>query len=65
MPYYYRTKKTTSKYLIMYLNEEELAIVFENLKFALSHLTDDFTDTMWVDHYQKDINLLNKIGNGI
>ncbi len=49
----------------MYLNEEELSIVFENLKFALSHLTDDFTDTMWVDHYQKDINLLNKIGNGI
>lgn len=62
---YYRTKKTTSKYLTMYLNDEELGIVFENLKFALEQLTDDFTDAMMVDQYRKDIDLLNKIGNGI
>ena len=45
----------------MYLTEEELALVFENMKFALEHLTDDFTDTVFVDHYRRDIDLLNKI----
>ena len=45
----------------MYLTEQELAIVFENMKFALEHLTDDFTDTVFVDHYRRDIDLLNKI----
>mgnify|MGYP003328651673 CR=1 FL=1 len=47
----------------MYLTEQELAIVYENLKFALEHLTDDFTDEQWVQYYQKDITLLNKITN--
>lgn len=47
----------------MYLTEEELALVFENMKFALEHLTDDFTDTVFVKHYRKDIDLLNKISN--
>lgn len=45
----------------MYLDEEELIIVFDNLKFALEHLTDDFTDPVFTDHYKKDIELLNKI----
>lgn len=47
----------------MYLTEQELTIVFENMKFALEHLTDDFTDPVFTDHYRKDIDLLNKISN--
>jgi hypothetical protein len=49
----------------MHLTEEELRIVYENLRFSLEHLTDDFTDTMWMEHYRKDIDLLNKIANKI
>ena len=45
----------------MYLTEQELALVFENMRFALEQLTDDFTDPVFTDHYQKDITLLNKI----
>jgi hypothetical protein len=49
----------------MYLTEEELKIIHENLKFSLEHLTNDFTDELWVDIYRKDIDLLNKIANSI
>ena len=49
----------------MYFTEEELRIIHDNLSFALEHLTDDFTDTMWMEHYRKDIDLLNKIANKI
>jgi len=49
----------------MRLTKEEARIVYENLKFSLEHLTDDFTDAMWMEHYRKDIDLLNKIANKI
>jgi len=49
----------------MYLTEKELRIVYENLKFSLEHLTDDFTDEDWVKFYQDDITLLNKIYEAI
>lgn len=45
----------------MYLNKKQLAIVCENMQFALEHLTEDFTDPVWVDHYREDIDLLNKL----
>jgi hypothetical protein len=47
----------------MYLTEDELRIVYENLKFSLEQLTDDFTDEQWVEYYQRDITLLNKISD--
>jgi len=49
----------------MYLTDKELRIVFDNLKFALEHLTDDFTDPVFVDHYREDIDLLNKISDAL
>lgn len=39
----------------------ELTILFENLDFALRHLTDDFTDDQAVRLYRREINLLNAI----
>ena len=47
----------------MYLTEDELRIVYENLKFSLEQLTDDFTDEQWLEYYQRDITLLNKISD--
>jgi hypothetical protein len=47
----------------MYLTEDELRIVYVNLNFSLEQLTDEFTDEHWVEYYQKDITLLNKISN--
>lgn len=49
----------------MYLTEDELKIIHENLRFSLEHLTDDFTDDHWVEYYQKDITLLTKISNAL
>ena len=47
----------------MYLTEDELRIIYENLKFSLEQLTDDFTDEQWLEYYQRDITLLNKISD--
>lgn len=47
----------------MYLTEDELRIVYENLKYSLEQLTEDFTDEQWVEYYQRDITLLNKISD--
>lgn len=44
----------------MHLTEEELRIVYENLKFSLEQLTDNY-DTEWMEYYKKDFDLLNKI----
>ena len=45
----------------MYLTQNELRIVYQNLKFSLEHLTDDFTDEDSIEFYKEDIELLNKI----
>jgi hypothetical protein len=47
----------------MYLTEDELRIIYENLKFSLEQLTDDFTDEQWLEYYKRDITLLNKISD--
>ena len=42
-------------------NGEELTILFENLRFALEHLTNDFSDEQASKLYRKEIKLLNDI----
>lgn len=42
-------------------NGEELTILFENLRFALEHLTNDFSDEQTTKLYRKEIKLLNDI----
>ena len=46
----------------IYLTEKELRIVYDNLKFALEHLTNDYSDPV-VRLYREDIELLNKISD--